>query len=70
MTYATANNAVERLVDDGVIAETTGRERNRVFRATEVMGIVERDARNLPDANDLVDIEQAWRPPDHGGTGG
>ena len=70
MTYATANSAVNRLVDDGVVAETTSRERNRVFRATEVMETVERDARNLPDANDLVDIEQAWRPPDHGGTGG
>jgi Fic family protein len=70
VSYATANNAVERLETDGIIEETTGREWGRVFRATEVMEIVERDARSLPDANDLVDIEQAWQLPDHSPTGG
>jgi len=70
VTYATANSAVERLVEEGVVTETTGREWNRVFRATEVMEIVERDARGLPDANDLLDVEQAWQLPDHSDTGG
>ena len=52
------------LVRDGVIAEITDNNRNRVFKATQIMDIVERPARDLPDPNDLVDIETAWRLPD------
>lgn len=64
VVYQTANNAVERLAADGIISEITGNEQNRVFRAEEIMNIVERPARDLPDANDLVEIDHAWRLPD------
>lgn len=55
---------MSRLEADGVVTEITDSDRNRVFRATEIMDIVERPARDLADPNDLVDIETAWRLPD------
>lgn len=63
VVYQTANNAVERLESDGVVAEMTGNEQNRVFRAAEIMDIVERPAKELPNPDDLVDVEQAWELP-------
>ncbi|MDS0477201.1 Fic family protein [Natrinema sp. 1APR25-10V2] len=64
VVYQTANNAVERLEADGVVAEITGNEQNRVFRAEEIMDIVERPAKALPNSNELVDVQQAWQLPD------
>ena len=64
VVYETANTAVERLEADGVLTEITGRERNRVFRATEIMEIVERPASELPAPEALVDIDHAWTLPD------
>ena len=55
MTYQTANNAVERLVEDGVLVEITGNDQNRVFKAGEVMEIVERPPIELPDPADVID---------------
>ncbi|WP_198526109.1 Fic family protein [Haloferax sp. ATB1] len=63
VVYQTANNAVKRLESDGVVSEITGNDKNRVFRADEIMNIVEQPARKLPDATDLVDIEHAWKLP-------
>ena len=65
VVYQTANNAVDRLEADGVISEITGNKQNRVFRAEEIMEIVERPASNLPDPQDLVDVTQAWGLPEH-----
>lgn len=65
VVYQTANNAVSRLEADGAVTEITDNEQNRVFRAEEIMDIVERPARNLPDPTALVDVEQAWQLPDH-----
>lgn len=65
MVYQTANNAISRLEADGVLEETTGKQQNRVFRAAEIMSIVERSAENLPDPTTLIDIESAWRLPQH-----
>lgn len=65
VVYQTANNAVERLADDGVVTEITGNAQNRVFRAEEIMNIVERPAGNLPDPESLVDVAHAWKLPDH-----
>ena len=65
VVYQTANNAVDRLEDDDVVTEITGNAQNRVFRAEEIMEIVERPAQNLPNPEDLVDVEQAWKLPDH-----
>lgn len=64
VVYQTANNAVEELEADGVLEEITGNEQNRVFRAAEIMDIVERPANTLPAPDDLVDFEQAWKLPD------
>jgi Fic family protein len=65
VVYQTANNAVERLADDGVVTEITGNRQNRVFRAEEIMDVVERPAQNFPAPESLVDVEQAWELPDH-----
>lgn len=65
MVYQTANNAISHLEADGVVEETTGKRQNRVFRAKEIMSIVERPTEELPDPSDLVDIERAWRLPQH-----
>jgi len=63
VVYQTANNAIDRLESDGVVTEITGNEQNRVFRAEQVMDIVERPASNLPNPDDLIDIETAWGLP-------
>lgn len=55
MTYQSANNAVERLVEDEVLVEITGNNQNRVFKAAEVMEIVERPPTELPDPADVID---------------
>jgi Fic family protein len=41
VSYQAANEAVARLVRDGVLRETTGRNYSRVFAATRVLTIVE-----------------------------
>lgn len=48
MAYPTANTAVTRLVDDGVLIQVGDKERNREFVATEIMDAVECDPENLP----------------------
>ena len=65
VVYQTANDAIDRLEADGVVTEITGNAQNRVFRAEEIMDIVERPAQNLPVPEDLVDVEHAWKLPDH-----
>ncbi|WP_324759624.1 Fic family protein [Haloarcula sp. GH36] len=64
VVYQTANNAIETLESDGVVEEITGNQQNRVFRAAEIMDIVERPANALPNPDELVDIEQAWTLPE------
>lgn len=64
VVYQTANNAIETLATDGVVEEVTGNDQNRVFRATEIMDIVERPANQLPESGELVDVEQAWKLPE------
>ncbi|QSG11072.1 putative transciptional regulator [Halapricum desulfuricans] len=64
VVYQTANNAVGELEADGVVEEITGNEQNRVFRAAEIMDIVEQPANTLPDPDELVDLEQAWKLPE------
>lgn len=62
--YATMNNAVDTLVDDGVVTEITGNAQNRVFKAKEIMDIVERQATRLPSAESMTDLETAWKLPE------
>jgi len=64
VSYETVNTRVDRLEADGVVTEITGNARNRVFRAEEIMDIVERPASDLPDPTDLIDIERAWTLPE------
>lgn len=54
MSYQSANTAVDRLEADGVLEEITGNQKNRVFRAAEVMDIVERAASDVPDSDDII----------------
>lgn len=42
VTVAQANQAVEQLVETGILSERTGYARNRIFAATEVLTIVNR----------------------------
>jgi len=55
MSYPAANNAVDRLVGDGVLLQVKERERNREFVATGVMEIVERDAAELPSPAEVLE---------------
>lgn len=42
MTKPTAYRAIDTLVGEGILEETTGRERNREYRAKEIFEILER----------------------------
>ncbi|WP_049942804.1 Fic family protein [Haloarcula amylolytica] len=64
VVYQTANNAVETLESDGVVEEITGNNQNRVFRAADIMDIVERPVNQLPESDELVDVEQGWKLPE------
>lgn len=44
MSNQTANNAVARLVDAGILGEVTGRNYNRIFQAPAVLDIIFRPA--------------------------
>lgn len=48
MTYQTGSSAVDQLASDGVLSRETDRQRGTVYRATEIMDIIERDAAMLP----------------------
>jgi Fic family protein len=39
--YRTAQRYVERLVEIGILREVTGRERNRIYRADEIVNVLE-----------------------------
>lgn len=41
ITQRSAGKHIERLVEEGILIETTGRERYRVYMAPEVLGIIE-----------------------------
>ena len=56
---------MEKLESDGVVEEITGNDQNRVFRAAEIMDIIERPANQLPESAKLIDVEQAWKLPEH-----
>jgi len=40
LEFKSVQNVVKRLVDDGLLAETTGQQRNRVVVAREIVGIL------------------------------
>lgn len=45
--YPTANRAVDKLEEDGVLKEITGQDRNRIFRAREVFDVVQKPTSEL-----------------------
>lgn len=53
-TYPTANRVVERLVEDGAVDDITGNDQNRMFRAREIVGIVERPSSELPSPVEVL----------------
>lgn len=63
MTYPSAKNAVDRLEKDGIVTELTGKQKYRVFEASEVMEIVEKPAKQLPEPKELTDEPSSWSFP-------
>jgi len=63
MTYQSAKSAVDSLEEDGVVTELTGKQKYRVFEASEVMEIVERSANRLPEPKELTDEDSSWSFP-------
>lgn len=55
MSYESANQAVKQLVADGVLTEITGNQQNRVFKAVEIMDIVERPPSELPSPTEVIE---------------
>lgn len=55
VTYPAANNTVSRLVDDGVLEETTGKQRNRMFRAVEIYDIIRKPLNELEGLNSQIE---------------
>lgn len=48
-TYQAVNNAVNQLEADGVLTEVTGKEKNRLFQATEILNILHQPVHELRD---------------------
>jgi Fic family protein len=47
--YPAANRYVAKLVDEGVLREVTGRARNRVYRADDILAAFDDPLENTPD---------------------
>ncbi|WP_115863153.1 Fic family protein [Halorussus litoreus] len=54
MSYPATNNAIDRLVTDDVLRETTGYDQYREFQADEVLDVLNRPAEQIPDPGDLI----------------
>lgn len=54
MTYPAANNAVDQLVADNVLRETTGQQQYREFQADEVLDVLNRPAEEVPSPGELI----------------
>lgn len=61
MSYGSGRNAVEALVDDGVLVPHTERKWGRVYRADEILDIIERDETALPDPATLIAADETGR---------
>jgi Fic family protein len=54
MTYPAANSAVNRLVEDEVLRETTGQQQYREFQADEVLDVLNRPADEIPTPGEIM----------------
>ena len=50
MAFTTARRAVAKLEAHGILTQTVGRQRRRVYCATALMAILDEPARLRPDA--------------------
>jgi hypothetical protein len=49
MTFPSRNTAIDQLIEAGILQERTTYRRNRVFVATEMLGIINRPFGELPN---------------------
>ncbi|MCU4800248.1 Fic family protein [Halobacteria archaeon HArc-gm2] len=61
MSYESGRKAVDVLVDDGVLVPHTERKWGRLYRADEILDIVERSETALPEPADLIDNDVTGR---------
>lgn len=61
MSYESGRNAIDDLVDEGVLVPHTERKWGRIYRAEEVVDIIERDEAALPDPVDVIDSDRTGR---------
>lgn len=64
-TWQAVNNSVNRLEEDGILTEVTGRSQNRLFEATEILNVIHKPLGELQDIDggfgrqaELVEYEQ------------
>lgn len=53
-SYPATNSAIDILMEDGVIQETTGKERYREFQAEEVLDILNKSADEIPSPGEII----------------
>ncbi|MWG34712.1 Fic family protein [Halomarina oriensis] len=54
MTYPAANKAIDELVSEGVLEETTGKQRYREFAAVDVLELLDRPSDDIPSPARLL----------------
>lgn len=54
MSYPAANNATDRLNEEGVLRETTGQQRYREFQADDVLEVLNQPVENTPSPGELI----------------
>lgn len=53
-SYPATNSAIDRLESDGIIRETTGKERYREFQAEGVLDVLNRSTDEIPSPGELI----------------
>ncbi|ELZ16125.1 filamentation induced by cAMP protein fic [Haloterrigena salina JCM 13891] len=53
-SYPATNSAIDRLESDGIIRETTGKERYREFQAEEVLNVLNKSVAEIPSPGELI----------------
>ncbi len=54
MSYPAANNATDRLNEEGVLRETTGQQRYREFQADDVLEVLNQPVENISPPGELI----------------
>ena len=61
MSYESGRKAVDSLVEDEVLVPHTERKWGRIYRADEILDIIERDATALPEPAELIASDETGR---------